>query len=101
PRLDAVELLQGAVLVVAALDQQQRLLYSRKEVLDRPAPKFGMQPAVGPAEKRIVDARVVLGQPLPDVGLQIALAGPGDALHANRLDEHMGRQADEAADGPA
>ena len=99
-RLDAVELRERAVLVVAALDQQQRLVDPAQEILDRPRRELRVQPDVGPAEEGVVDARVVLGEALLEVGVEIALADLGDALDAHRLDERVRRQTCERPDGP-
>src|SRR5262245_35238381 len=90
-RLDAVELGKRAVFVIAALDEQHRRADGAGEVLDAPGSELGRQPGVGPAEKGVVDPRMVFGQAAAEAARVAGAravdgADLGDALKAHGLD---------------
>ena len=60
--LDGVDLGEGAVLVVGALDRQHRTAYARKNILDVPMAEIRMQPDVVPAAEGAVGVGVVAGE---------------------------------------
>src|SRR5260221_7337934 len=98
---DRVELCRCAVLVVLALDDQDRTRDGGQVILDVPRAEFGVEPDVVPAAEGAVDVAVVA----PEAGAQIArpvgLPGRRDAGDRDILDEDMRRLGDEAAAGPA
>jgi hypothetical protein len=95
---DPVDLLHGAVLVVLALDGQDRAGDARQGLLDRPAAEPGAQPDVVPAAEGAVDVVVVSGQARAQVAAVVCVAGGGDGGHRDVLDHDVGREQDEGGD---
>src|SRR6266404_3856824 len=99
-RRDGVELCRGAVLVVFALDGQNRAGDGGQMILDVPAAELGVEPDVVPAAEGAVDVAVIAREAGAQIGRPIRLPGRSDAGDGDILDEDMRRLEDEAAHGP-
>src|SRR5262245_46460778 len=91
---DRIELGHGAVLVVEALDRQHRAAYAGEDLLYVPGAEIRVQPDVVPAPERLRRVRVVAAELLRQVGALERRLRLGDALHADVLDEYVGRHQD-------
>ena len=95
-RLDAVELLERAVGVVHALDEERRAGHALGVGLEAPVAERRVQPDVAPAPERGVDVVVVAGHPLAQAALGVALASDPDLRDRDLLDEHVRREQRDA-----
>src|SRR3954447_18400998 len=97
-RLDAVDLLQGAVRVLGALDQQRRAAHARGVLLEAPGAERGLEPDVAPAVEGGVGVVVVARHPLaqdPALERRPRLADGRDGVV---LDDHVRGQQGDAGD---
>src|SRR5579885_454946 len=99
-RGNAVELVQGAVLVLEALDEQHRCADREEERLDAPVAEVGIQPGLAPAPEDAVSVGVMAGKLLAKARRPVAARHRGDAFDRALLDMDMGRLEDEARDLP-
>src|SRR5687768_5850255 len=93
---DRAQLVERAMLVLASLHGQDRALDTCDLRFDVPCAKARVEPDVVPSPEGRVDVGMVLRQPLAQVRLEIGGPHGLDARYADRLDEYVRRQLDEA-----
>ena len=92
-RLDAVELVEGAVRVVGALDEQRGRRDRLRVGLEAPGAEGGIQPDVAPAAEGGVGVVVVAGHARAQLALLELAARRADRLEVDVLDDDVRRHA--------
>src|SRR4051794_31237036 len=95
-RLDPVELVERAVRIVRALDQEHRAGDSLGFGLETPVAEARIEPDVAPAVERRVRIVVMAGHPLAEGPAVIGLARLADGSHRDVLDDHVRREQRDA-----
>src|SRR5205809_2280624 len=82
-----VDLLDGSVLVLEALDRQHRAADLPEHGLDVPDGEIGIEPDIVPAPERAFDVVVITRELFAQIGLEIRDARASYAVEAVRFDE--------------
>src|SRR5258706_11081861 len=98
---DRLELRHRPVFVVETLDCEHGAMYPGQDLLDVPAPEVRVQPDVVPAPERLRRVGVIAAELLREVRVPEGRLRLGDALHADVLDENMGRHEHQPLDAVA
>src|SRR5690242_9989950 len=98
---NALDLREGAVLVVGALYREYRACDRRQQCFDRPRAKARIEPDVVPAEESRVDVVVIAREFRPDVRRPVRLARVLDAVDREVLDDDVRRDRYHAGDAGA
>src|SRR3954447_1982798 len=97
-RLDPVELVERAVGIVRALDQEHRAGDPLGVGLEAPVAEARIEPDVAPPVERRVRIVVMAGHPLPELPPRIRPARLADGSHRDVLDDHVRREQRDAGD---